>query len=195
MALDTFWIQDVTGHVFAAGDRLKRLCKRVEDALMGRFNTGREIEAVQKKALPSRTKVFKVPPRVLIDNKASNQHTVIEINGRDRLGLLHDLTTALTASGLQISSAHIATFGERVVDVFYVKDVFGLKVDREEKLRALRHALLEAVQPGAGEAEQGAAPAAAGRAKAKAKPGGDAKKAKAGKGAKSRGPTGIEAAE
>jgi [protein-PII] uridylyltransferase len=195
MALDTFWIQDVTGHVFAAGDRLKRLCKRVEDALMGRFNTGREIEAVQKKALPSRTKVFKVPPRVLIDNQASNQHTVIEINGRDRLGLLHDLTTALTASGLQISSAHIATFGERVVDVFYVKDVFGLKVDREEKLRALRHALLEAVQPGAGEAEQGAAPAAAGRAKAKAKPGGDAKKAKAGKGAKSRGPTGIEAAE
>jgi [protein-PII] uridylyltransferase len=154
MALDTFWIQDANGHHYAAGDRLKRLCMRVEDALMGRLNPGREIAAVQQKALPSRTKVFKVPPRVLIDNKASDQHTVIEINGRDRLGLLHDLTAALTASGLQISSAHIATFGERIVDVFYVKDVFGLKVDREEKLRALRYTLLEAVQPGAGETER-----------------------------------------
>ena len=84
---------------------------------------------------------------MLIDNKASNRHTVIEINGRDRPGLLHDLTAALTALGLQISSAHISTYGERVVDVFYVKDVFGLKVDHEEKLNLLRERLLQAVSP------------------------------------------------
>jgi len=86
-----------------------------------------------------------VPPRVLIDNKASNRLTVIEINGRDRLGLLHDVTTFLTASGLQISSAHISTYGERVVDVFYVRDVFGLKVEQEEKLDVLRDGLLDIV--------------------------------------------------
>jgi [protein-PII] uridylyltransferase len=175
MALDTFWVQDASGHAYAAGDRLKRLTRRVEDALSGRLNPGRELEAAQTKALPSRTKVFKVPPRVLIDNKASDQHTVIEINGRDRPGLLHDLTAALTASGLQISSAHIATFGERVVDVFYVKDVFGLKVDREEKLDQLRQRLLEAISPGASESE---APKTAGR-----------------KGGRTKTAEGIEAAE
>ncbi len=147
MALDTFWIQDSNGHAYAAKDRLKRLYKRIEDALSGRLRPARELEAAQKNASPILSGIFKVPPRVLIDNKASNRHTVIEINGRDRPGLLHDLTAALTALGLQISSAHISTYGERVVDVFYVKDIFGLKVDHEEKLNLLRERLLEAVSP------------------------------------------------
>ena len=70
---------------------------------------------------------------------------VIEINGRDRPGLLHDVTQALTDEGLQISSAHISTFGERVVDVFYVKDVFGLKMDSKTKTNTLRTRLLDAI--------------------------------------------------
>jgi [protein-PII] uridylyltransferase len=188
MALDTFWVQDASSHAYAAGDRLKRLCKRVEDALSGRLDPARELEAAQNKALPSRTRVFNVPPRVLIDNKASDQLTVIEINGRDRQGLLHDLTRALTESGLQISSAHIATFGERVVDVFYVKDVFGLKVDREEKLAQIRRQLLEAISPGAAESAAAARP----KSKSAAKPKSKGRKAR---GAKSKAAPGIEAAE
>jgi [protein-PII] uridylyltransferase len=147
MALDTFWIQDAENYAYAANDRLQRLYRRIEDTLSGRQRPARELQAAQEKQMPGRTGAFKVPPRVLIDNKASNRHTVIEINGRDRLGLLHDVTAALTASGVQISSAHISTFGERVVDVFYVKDVFGLKIDQDEKLDALRERLLEAVSP------------------------------------------------
>ena len=85
------------------------------------------------RALPSRTRVFKVPPRVIFDNKASASHTVIEVNGRDRPGFLHDVTSTLTAQGLQIVSAHISTYGERVVDVFYVKDVFGLKIEHASR--------------------------------------------------------------
>ena len=96
-------------------------------------------------AIRRRTEVFTVPPRVLIDNNASNTHTVIEINGRDRPGLLHDVTQALTDEGLQISSAHISTFGERVVDVFYVKDVFGLKMDSKTKTNTVRTRLLDAI--------------------------------------------------
>ena len=149
MALDTFWIQDSRGQAYAAKDRLKRLRGRIENALSGRLLPARELKAAQEKALPSRTVVFKVPPRVLIDNKASNRLTVIEINGRDRPGLLHDVTAALTAAGLQISSAHISTYGVRVVDVFYVKDIFGLKIENEERLATLRESLLEAVFPGA----------------------------------------------
>ena len=63
---------------------------------------------------------------------------------RDRLGLLYELTSALTRNRLQISSAHISTFGERVVDVFYVRDSFGLKVQDEARLTAIHTALMEA---------------------------------------------------
>ena len=88
-----------------------------------------------------------VPPRVVIDNHASNTHTVLEVNGRDRPGLLHDVTAAISEQGLQIASAHVTTYGVRAVDVFYVKDVFGLKVENERKLATLREALLEALEP------------------------------------------------
>jgi [protein-PII] uridylyltransferase len=70
---------------------------------------------------------------------------VIEVNGRDRPGLLHAVTTAISGQGLQIASAHITTYGVRAVDVFYVKDVFGLKVENERKLATLRSALLAAL--------------------------------------------------
>jgi [protein-PII] uridylyltransferase len=85
-----------------------------------------------------------VPPQVFVDNDASVMHTVIEVNGRDRLGFLYDVTRAITGLGLQISSAKIATWGERAVDVFYVKDVFGHKILSEGKLRLVREQLLSA---------------------------------------------------
>ncbi len=83
-------------------------------------------------------------PRVLVDNQASALHTVIEVNGRDRPGLLFELTRELTRLNLQVSSAKISTYGEKVVDVFYVKNLFGHKVEHPAKLAEIR-ATLEAV--------------------------------------------------
>jgi [protein-PII] uridylyltransferase len=80
---------------------------------------------------------------VLIDNKASLTHTVIEVNGRDRPGLLFEVTRAITGLNLQIFSAKISTYGEKVVDVFYVKDLFGHKVDHDRKLKDIRERLVE----------------------------------------------------
>lgn len=84
------------------------------------------------------------------------------MNGRDRPGLLHDVTAAMSEQGLQIASAHITTYGVRAVDVFYVKDVFGLKIENERKLAALKEALLAALDvQGEARAPTGARPAAA----------------------------------
>jgi len=145
MALDTFWIQDAQGEAFSSEGRLAKLAGRVEKAVQGRLRPAQELARAQSDAMPSRTRVFRVAPRVLIDNRASNSHTVIEINGRDRPGLLHDVTAVITESGLQISSAHISTYGERVVDVFYVKDVFGLKLERDDKIETIRTQLFDAI--------------------------------------------------
>ncbi len=147
MALDTFWIQGSGRGVFDDARALKNLWKRLEDAIIGKLHLARELEKQLKNALPSRTRVFKVAPHVMIDNQASNKHTVIELNGRDRTGFLFDITSAITALGLQIASAHITTYGERVVDVFYVKDVFGLKIDGETKLKRIEACLLKAMTP------------------------------------------------
>ncbi len=147
MALDTFGIQDVSGRAFDSPERIAKLTARIEQAVQGRLWPAKELRAVSARALPSRTGIFTVPPAVIIDNKASAGHTVIEVNGRDRLGLLHDVTSTLTDLGLQIVSAHVSTYGERVVDVFYVKDVFGLKVDDMSKLRRIERRLRAAIAP------------------------------------------------
>jgi [protein-PII] uridylyltransferase len=149
MALDTFWIQDEHGGAFANQKRLQKLSGLIDEALSGKIYMARDLEALRRRALPGRTQVFKIPPRVVVDNIASAKHTVIEVNGRDRPGFLHDVTAQLTALGLQIVSAHISTYGERVVDVFYVKDVFGLKVEHEEKLKEINQRLSAAIAPAA----------------------------------------------
>lgn len=145
MALDTFWIQDSRGGAFSGKGRLDKLRRRIGDALSGRLLPARELDAVRRRAIPSRTRVFQVPPGVIIDNKASASHTVIEVNGRDRPGFLHDVTARLTGFGLQIASAHVSTYGERVVDVFYVKDVFGSKIESDDKLKDIHDGLLQAI--------------------------------------------------
>ena len=111
----------------------------------GAFALSTEIRRVSKILLGRRMQAIHVPPRVVIDNRASNTHTVLEVNGRDRPGLLHDVTAAISEQGLQIASAHVTTYGVRAVDVFYVKDVFGLKIENERKLGQLRKTLLLAL--------------------------------------------------
>lgn len=145
MALDTFSVQDHSNEVFDSEQKIKRLAERIDKALKGEIYPASELEKVTRNTLKSRREVFTVPPRVLIDNKVSNAFTVIEVNGRDRLGFLYDVTRTLSELGLQINSAHIATFGERAVDVFYVKDVFGLKVNSESKLASIREKLLDTI--------------------------------------------------
>ncbi len=148
MALDVFWIQDADGSAFDTPDRLERMHVRIADALCGRLRCKPALEAARRQPSWQRTELFSVPPRVLVDNKISDHHTVIEINGKDRLGFLFDVTSVLTELSLQITRAYITTYGERVVDVFYVKDVFGLKVEHEDKLKDIRSRLLQAIAPG-----------------------------------------------
>ena len=152
MAFDTFWVQDLSGEAFDRPDKLARLAVVFENVLTGDLKPHREL--ARPPAFPSRTQVFTVAPRVLVDNQASTLHTVIEVNGRDRPGLLFELTRELTRLNLQVSSAKISTYGEKVVDVFYVKNLFGHKVDHPQKLDEIR-TTLEAVL-----AQRNAAPAA-----------------------------------
>ncbi|HXE15579.1 MAG TPA: [protein-PII] uridylyltransferase [Stellaceae bacterium] len=143
MALDTFFIQDSQEHAFDRPDKLARLSVIFMHVLHGKLKP--HVELAAPVGIPSRTRVFTVPPRVLFDNAASATHTVIEVNGRDRAGLLYDVTRAMTSLNLQIARAKISTYGEKVVDVFYVKDLFGHKITEERRLNGIRERLLAAL--------------------------------------------------
>ena len=113
----------------------------IEQALSGRMRLKEEIRKTFKTVRGRATSEVHVPPRVVIDNYASNTHTVLEVNGRDRPDLLHDVAAVISEQGLQIASAHVTT-GVRAVQVFYVKDLFGLKIENDRKLAQLPEALL-----------------------------------------------------
>ena len=146
MALDTFWIQDAAGGTFDAAAPAGETVGADRTGAVGPAAAGagnpQIVDAIRSASACARSMRRR---RVVVDNHASNTHTILEVNGRDRPGLLHDVTAAISDEGLQIASAHVTTYGVRAVDVFYVKDVFGLKIENERKLAALREALLKAL--------------------------------------------------
>jgi len=161
MALDNFLVQDSAGLPFDDPHQLQRLERTVIDALAGQEPLRARLEA---KPLPiARSKAFEIRPAVFIDNKASNRYTVVEINARDRAALLSGLAEALFQSKLAIHSAHIATYGERAVDVFYLTDLGGAKVESATRLKTLQVRLLKAAGgPGAERVPRGKSPSRAG---------------------------------
>lgn len=125
--------------------RAERIAAAIERALKGEIKIADLV--AQRRAPPPRGQTFQVAPEVIIDNVLSARHTVLEIAGLDRPGLLYDLTTAIGKLNLNIASAHIATFGEKAVDVFYVTDLTNAKIVSTARQLAIRKALLEVFEP------------------------------------------------
>ena len=142
MAVDNFLVQDPLGRPFSEADQLARIETMIADALGGRIKLAPQL-AARPLARP-RADAFEVRPSVEFDNAASNRFTVVEVNARDRPALLNRLAHALFEAKLMVHSAHIATYGERAVDTFYVTDLLGEKVDATARLRALEKKLLQA---------------------------------------------------
>ena len=141
-AVDNFLVQDPLGRPFMEETQLARLRTSIENALANRIKILPQLVA-RPDARP-RADAFEVRPHVLFDNKASNRFTVVEVHARDRPALLNRLAHALFESKLMVHSAHIATYGERAADTFYVTDLLGEKLTSTSRLKTLERRLLEA---------------------------------------------------
>ncbi|GGB92448.1 bifunctional uridylyltransferase/uridylyl-removing enzyme [Novosphingobium endophyticum] len=141
-AVDNFLVQDPLGRPFMEESQLQRLRTSIENALANRIKILPQL--VAKPHARPRADAFEVRPRVLFDNRASNRFTVVEVNARDRPALLNRLAHALFEAKLMVYSAHIATYGERAADTFYVTDLLGEKLTSTSRLKALERRLLEA---------------------------------------------------
>jgi [protein-PII] uridylyltransferase len=145
MALDTILIQREFAEESDEKRRAERVAELIRKALRGELWLK---EAVARAHRPQvRLDAFTVEPRVIVDNQSSNRFTVIEINGRDRIGLLYDLTEALYRLNLNIASAHVTTFGEKAIDVFYVTDLTGAKIENPTRQTQIRNALASRLAP------------------------------------------------
>jgi [protein-PII] uridylyltransferase len=142
MAVDNFLVQDPFGGSFDDEAQITRLRIAIADSLANRNRVPDRLAS--RKPAHARAAAFDIEPVVLIDSKASNRYTVIEVNARDRPALLNGLANALFKSQVTIHSAHIATYGERAVDTFYLTDLTGDKITSATRLRTLERRLLVA---------------------------------------------------
>ena len=111
----------------------------IEDVLEGKLRLPEVV--ARRSARSGKVRPFVVEPEVTINNQWSDRYTVIEVSGLDRPGLLYELTTAISKLNLNIASAHVATFGERARDVFYVTDLLGAQINAPTRQAAIKSAL------------------------------------------------------
>ncbi|MFY9896030.1 MAG: [protein-PII] uridylyltransferase [Xanthobacteraceae bacterium] len=140
LALDTISVSREFEFDEDEARRAARIGDAIEKAVRGQIKLP---DVVPKRAPPKgRLKAFAIEPEVTINNQWSHRYTVVEVTGLDRTGLLYELTTTLSKLNLNIASAHVATFGERVVDVFYVTDLLGAKITTPTRQAGIKRPLL-----------------------------------------------------
>jgi [protein-PII] uridylyltransferase len=135
IALDTFWVIDATRNV---DSRLQQFKKDLEEilgekvSLRDLLSKRKELNGIKQKVMP------RVPQEVKINNLDSDFYTIVEVTGEDRLGILYEVTQALTEHGCDIHFARISTLGNRIVDVFYVQDEWGEKIKEKNMTDQLK---------------------------------------------------------
>ncbi|WP_336055584.1 [protein-PII] uridylyltransferase [Nitratireductor sp. CH_MIT9313-5] len=145
-ALDTILINREFEYDDDERRRAQRVGQLIEDVLAGRTYLP---EVIEKRGKTKRAaKAFRIEPRAEVKNTLSNRFSVIEVECLDRPGLLSEVTGAISSLSLDIASAHITTFGEKVIDTFYVTDLTGQKIVNPDRLDAIRTTLVDTLANG-----------------------------------------------
>jgi [protein-PII] uridylyltransferase len=144
IVLDTFWVVDATKNI---DRRLQQFKKDLEEILGGKGSV-RDLLSKREKSNGIKQKVIpRVPQEVRVNNQDSDFYTIVEVMGEDRLGILYEVTQALTDHGCDIHFARISTLGNRIVDVFYVQDEWGEKIREKNRTDQLKRTVLSRLAP------------------------------------------------
>ena len=144
-AIDTFRLR----RAFTSDEDEKVRATRIIDTVRQLLQGKRQIliDLGKESRHNKRLKPFALPAQVTVSNALSEKFTVIEVSGLDRMGLLHSLTREISDLNLTIGSAHIGTYGEKAVDVFYVTDLTGQKIMSKPRQRKIHDALMAVFHP------------------------------------------------
>ncbi len=141
-ALDTFFLQNKERKPISDNNLRKKLIETITKGLEGNFNIEKALN-IKWKEIPARFRAVKAPIRVIVDNKTSDQYTILDIKCKNAPGVLYKITKIITSLGLQINTANVSTYGDRVVDIFYLKNAFGSKVDDNTTIEKVKNSILE----------------------------------------------------
>ena len=145
IAIDVIWIQDKDNKPILDGARLDRIKEKILNYIQSDIK-------IEKPAEPrisnKRINAFTVPVSVKIMNNISSDYTVIEVSGKDRPSILYGLARTINLLNLNLFRAQVATFGERVVDVFYVLNSENKKIHHHNSKKSIEKRLLEVLNNG-----------------------------------------------
>ncbi|HEV8583888.1 MAG TPA: [protein-PII] uridylyltransferase [Methylomirabilota bacterium] len=143
IVIDTFQVNDPTGEVVTSAAQWGRTLAALEAVLGGEQSVDALLErrrAGGRGAPPAEAK-----PKIGVDNRLSDEYTVVEVKCPDRLGLLYLITRTLSSLDLDIASARIATEIDQALDTFYVLDRKGRRLEDPDAIERARAALEQAL--------------------------------------------------
>jgi [protein-PII] uridylyltransferase len=143
VALDVFRVSHGSGRLAMEDDRWLRVEQNLEAVLAGEREIEPMVTEAQRVRVGGRKFVRRVGTEVTVDNRSSEQFTVVDVFTQDRVGLLFAITNTLFKLGMLIHLARISTNADQALDVFYISDSEGRKVTELETMRRLRASLVE----------------------------------------------------
>ena len=141
-ALDTFFIQNKEKKPISEDYLRNKLIKTISFGLEGNFDIEKALNTKWEE-IPARFRAVKAPTRIIVDNQTSESFTILDIKCKNAPGVLYKITKTLTSLGIQINTANVSTYGDRVVDIFYIKNAFGSKVDDERTIEKIKYSILK----------------------------------------------------
>jgi [protein-PII] uridylyltransferase len=141
VAIDQFWVEIADGVRVGLDVRVKRLREKFEAIERERTSARDLVLDRSSRYHGSRTFTALYGPRVVLNSQSSANYTVIEVNAGDRPGLLFDLASTLRELDLDVRTAKVSTFGERVHDVFWVLEASGGKIIDSERQKEIQNKL------------------------------------------------------
>ena len=145
-ALDILHVNNPQGGVIENPAKWVRVREELQGVIEGRLKVKQLVARRKESGLMPQRPLPRYPDRVEFDIDISREYTVIDIFTHDRIGLLYRITRTLADLGLYIYVAKISTKVDQVADTFYVKDIFGQKISKPEKLEEMRRQLLEGLE-------------------------------------------------
>lgn len=142
VALDLLQVNTVYGKLLTDEVKIKRIKENLKDLISGKISTESLIKNIRPSILDKKIKPA-VPVRIEVDNDVSDIFTVLEIHTEDRLGLLYTISSALTSIGVIIHIAKVSTKGDTASDIFYIRDIFGQKINDGVKVDSIKKAVMD----------------------------------------------------
>jgi len=140
--LDTFIVMEENEEPISGKDRIKEIEKMLHENLT---NFDKPIK-MGSRFNSRRLKYFPIPTRIFFTQDEINKRTILEVSATDRPGFLSAIGSALDQCHTQVLGAKIATYGERIEDIFFIKDSKNKQIRNEESFQALRDAINHALK-------------------------------------------------